>query len=62
MPTDVVEPLLTLDELANVLRVAPTTIRRWIGERNRRLPPYVRVGRRILWSPDAVRALAGGAK
>jgi excisionase family DNA binding protein len=43
--------LLTLLEVADLLRVSPHTVRAWV--RNGRLQP-VRICRRVLFSPDVV--------
>ena len=45
------ERLLTLAEVADLLRVSPHTVRAWV--RKGRLPP-VRICRRLLFSPDVV--------
>jgi len=43
--------LLSLSEVADLLRVSPHTVRAWV--RKGRLQP-VRICRRLLFSPDAV--------
>ena len=53
------ERLLTLLEVADLLRVSPHTIRAWV--RNGRLRP-VRPCRRLLFSPDEIERLLAGAK
>lgn len=45
------ERLLTLAEVADLLRVSPHTVRAWV--RKGRLQP-VRICRRVLFSPDVV--------
>ncbi|MGO9337272.1 MAG: helix-turn-helix domain-containing protein [Terracidiphilus sp.] len=45
------ERLLTLAEVADLLRVSPHTVRAWV--RKGRLQP-VRICRRLLFSPDVV--------
>jgi excisionase family DNA binding protein len=47
----IAERLLTLAEVADLLRVSPHTVRAWV--RKGRLQP-VRICRRLLFSPDVV--------
>jgi excisionase family DNA binding protein len=51
--------LLTLLEVADLLRVSPHTIRAWV--RHGRIRP-VRLCRRLLFSPDEIERLLAGAK
>lgn len=44
--------LLTIDEVADRLRVPIQTIR-WLRQEGRFVPAY-KVGRRLLWAPDEV--------
>ena len=53
------ERLLTLMEVAALLRVSPHTIRAWV--RKQRLRP-VRICRRLLFSPDEITRLVSEAK
>lgn len=50
-----IEPLLTPDEVAQMLGMKPSTLVRW--RRLKQGPPYVRVGHRtVRYQPEAVRA------
>jgi excisionase family DNA binding protein len=51
--------LLSLSEVADLLRVSPHTIRAWV--RKGRLQP-VRICRRLLFSPDVVSRFVGVAE
>jgi excisionase family DNA binding protein len=53
------ERLLTLLEVADLLRVSPHTVRAWV--RQGRLQP-VRICRRVLFSPEAVNRFVHGAQ
>jgi len=44
--------LLTLEEVAEFLRVKPPTIRRWVREK--RFPEPLRVGLKLLWKPASI--------
>ena len=45
-------PMVTREELAVLFRVDRQTISNWV--RNKRLPPPVRVGRKLLWRHETV--------
>jgi len=53
------ERLLTLLEVADMLRVSPHTVRAWV--RQKRLRP-TRICRRLLFSPDEVTRFLAEAK
>jgi len=53
------ERLLTLLEVADLLRVSPHTVRAWV--RKGRLKP-VRICRRLLFAPDVVSRFVGVAE
>ena len=53
------ERLLTLMEVADLVRLSPHTIRAMV--RKGRLQP-VRICRRLLFSPDAIKRFLAGAK
>ena len=53
-----IRPLLTLDEVASLLRVSPHTIRAWVQKK--RLHP-VRICRRLLFAPEAIDNLIAAA-
>ena len=54
-----VRPLLTVDDLARVLRVDSKTVRRWRSEG--KLPDAIELGGVVRWHPDVVGAwLRGG--
>jgi len=57
--TEVGSRLLTLVEVADMLRVSPHTVRAWI--RKGRLQP-VRICRRLLFSPDEITRFLAEAK
>ena len=46
--------LLTPDELAAELRLAPSTVAAWISRHPERLPPPVRLGKRYRWVREVV--------
>jgi hypothetical protein len=47
----------TTDDLARLLRVDPSTVRRWRAARPAQGPPFVRLsGRVVLYDPDDVRS------
>ncbi len=52
--TSISESHLTEDELAKLLNTHPMTLLRW--RRERRGPPFTRIGRRILYRKAAVEA------
>jgi len=63
MPNDTIpiEPLLDIADTAKFLKVTPRHVRTLVA--HRRLPPPVRVGRRMRWSADVLRAwVAGGCQ
>jgi excisionase family DNA binding protein len=47
--------LLTVDEVADLLRVSRDTVYAWTGEG--RLPKPIRVGRRLVWRAEAIEDL-----
>jgi len=49
---EAMEPLMTIDEVAEYLRVPVLTIR-WLRQEGR-FPPAVKVGRRLTWERSAV--------
>lgn len=51
---DVMERLMTIDEVADYLRVPVLTLR-WLRQEGR-FAPAVKVGRRLLWEESAVNA------
>jgi len=53
-PTPSLEPLLSIAEVAEILRISESGVYRLM--RSNELPP-VRIGGRTLFSPDSVRAL-----
>jgi len=57
MPAAQLEPLLTVDDVAKVLRLSLRTIRRLIAEGKL---PVVRIGRAIRIRPQAVEAFLEG--
>jgi excisionase family DNA binding protein len=54
MTAVVVEPLWTIDDLANFLRVPVKTIYEW--RRHKRGPQAVRIGKYLRFDPEHVRA------
>lgn len=56
------QQLLTIDDLAKILRRSPSTIRCDVTRRPETLPPPVRVpgGRRVLWREEDVQAWIAG--
>lgn len=59
MMAESVPRLLTLLEVADLLRISPHTVRAWV--RKGRLHP-VRICRRLLFSPETVRRFVGIAE
>ncbi|MBO0846339.1 MAG: helix-turn-helix domain-containing protein [Nocardioides sp.] len=57
---EVMEPLLTLDEVADYLRVTPCTVR-WLRQEGK-FAPAVKVGRRLAWERSAVQAWVQGQR
>lgn len=52
LPTQTLEPLLSISEAARILAVSPATLRTWI---HRKRIPYVKMGRRVGFHPDTIR-------
>lgn len=55
--------LLSVYELANYLKMSPGSIYVFVNKKSPNIPPYFRIGNRLLWHPDVidawVRAKAG---
>jgi excisionase family DNA binding protein len=47
------ENLISVDDLAGMLRLAPQTIRNWVAQRKL---PYIRVGRRTMFRRKSIEA------
>ncbi|MBO0729639.1 MAG: helix-turn-helix domain-containing protein [Acidimicrobiaceae bacterium] len=54
MRHEAMEPLLSLDEVAEYLRVTPCTVR-WLRQEGK-FAPAVKVGRRLKWERSALLA------
>jgi excisionase family DNA binding protein len=57
---EAMEPLLTIDEVAEYLRVPVLTIR-WLRQEGR-FAPAVKVGRRLAWERSAVERWVAGQR
>jgi excisionase family DNA binding protein len=57
---DELQPLMTIDEVAEYLRVPVLTIR-WLRQEGR-FAPAVKVGRRLAWERSAVVAWVAGQR
>jgi predicted DNA-binding transcriptional regulator AlpA len=52
MSTQTTSPLLLLEDVCELVRVSPQTVRRWL--KDRRFPQPIRLGRKLLWTQSAI--------
>ena len=52
---DIIEPLMTLAEMARVLGRTPVALRTIRARDPQRLPPAIKLGNRLYWRPETVR-------
>lgn len=50
-----IQPMLTVEDIANVMQVHPRTIQRWCRERR---VPHIRIGRKIRFTPAQLDEIA----